>query len=288
MKDMTIREALKWASSFLQERNLEQPVAEWLLRHYYQVNRAKLLMMLDDHMNPELADRLKKDLERHAKGEPVQHIIGYEEFYGRRFIVNRHVLIPRPETEELVVAITELKKKLFQNEKIKLVDIGTGSGAISITLALEDETIAVQAVDISAEALEVAKQNAKELQANVSFSQGDLLTPLLEKGMKVEAVVSNPPYIPLSDQPSLAVHVREHEPHLALFGGEDGLDLYRRFMEQLPGVLQEKGFVAFEVGVGQAEVVRAMLAATFAHATTNILVDINGKERIVLAYGDMR
>jgi release factor glutamine methyltransferase len=288
MKDMTIREALKWASSFLQEWNLEQPVAEWLLRHYYQVNRAKLLMMLDDHMNPELADRLKKDLERHAKGEPVQHIIGYEEFYGRRFIVNRHVLIPRPETEELVVAITELKKKLFQNEKIKLVDIGTGSGAISITLALEDETIAVQAVDISAEALEVAKQNAKELQANVSFSQGDLLTPLLEKGMKVEAVVSNPPYIPLSDQPSLAVHVREHEPHLALFGGEDGLDLYRRFMEQLPGVLQEKGFVAFEVGVGQAEVVRAMLAATFAHATTNILVDINGKERIVLAYGDMR
>ncbi|MFC0471697.1 peptide chain release factor N(5)-glutamine methyltransferase [Halalkalibacter kiskunsagensis] len=285
---MTIREALTWASSFLKERNLEQPVAEWLLRHYYQANRAKLLMILDDPMEADLVTRFKQELDRHAQGEPVQHIIGYEEFYGRRFIVNEHVLIPRPETEELVVAVTELKQKLFQKEKIKLVDIGTGSGAISITLALEDDSIDVQAVDISTEALEVAKRNANELTANVTFIHGDLLTPLLEAGVKVEAVVSNPPYIPLSDAQNLAVHVREHEPHLALFGGEDGLDLYRRFMEKLPGVMKEKGFVAFEVGVGQAEVVREMLASAFPQATTEIKVDINGKERMVFAYGNMR
>ncbi|MCL7747910.1 peptide chain release factor N(5)-glutamine methyltransferase [Halalkalibacter alkaliphilus] len=285
---MTIREALRWASSFLEERGLEPPVGEWLLRHYYQVNRAKLLMILDDKIEPELFMRLQQDIKRHAEGSPVQHIIGYEEFYGRRFIVNEHVLIPRPETEELIVAVTELKQKLFQQEKISLIDVGAGSGAISVTLALEeDETLDVLAIDISEEALKVAKKNAEELGAKVRFKNGDLLKPIIEEGLQVEVIVSNPPYIPLSDAPSLAVHVREHEPHLALFGGEDGLDLYRRFMEELPEVLKEKGIVGFEVGVGQAQIVKEMLQTTFPYATTEIKVDINGKERMVFAYGNM-
>jgi release factor glutamine methyltransferase len=287
MKEMAIREALRWASSFLEERGLEPPVAEWLLRHYYQVNRAKLLMILDDKIEPGLFKRLQQDIKRHAEGTPVQHIIGYEEFYGRRFIVNEHVLIPRPETEELVVAVTELKQKLFRQEKISLIDVGAGSGAISVTLALEDETLDVQAIDISEEALKVAKKNADELGAKVRFKNGDLLKPIIEEGIRVEAIVSNPPYIPLSDAPSLAVHVREHEPHLALFGGEDGFDLYRRFMEELPEVLKDKGIVGFEVGVGQAQVVKEMLQTAFPYATTEIKIDINGKERMVFAYGNM-
>ncbi|WP_332628628.1 peptide chain release factor N(5)-glutamine methyltransferase [Halalkalibacter flavus] len=284
---MAIGEALRWASSFLEERGLEPPVAEWLLRHYYQINRAKLLMILDDKIEPGLFKRLQQDIKRHAEGTPVQHIIGYEEFYGRRFIVNEHVLIPRPETEELVVAVTELKQKLFRQEKISLIDVGAGSGAISVTLALEDETLDVQAIDISEEALKVAKKNADELGAKVRFKNGDLLKPIIEEGIRVEAIVSNPPYIPLSDAPSLAVHVREHEPHLALFGGEDGLDLYRRFMGELPEVLKDKGIVGFEVGVGQAQVVKEMLQTAFPYATTEIKVDINGKERMVFAYGNM-
>ncbi len=287
MKEMAIGEALRWASSFLEERGLEPPVAEWLLRHYYQINRAKLLMILDDKIEPGLFKRLQQDIKRHAEGTPVQHIIGYEEFYGRRFIVNEHVLIPRPETEELVVAVTELKQKLFRQEKISLIDVGAGSGAISVTLALEDETLDVQAIDISEEALKVAKKNADELGAKVRFKNGDLLKPIIEEGIRVEAIVSNPPYIPLSDAPSLAVHVREHEPHLALFGGEDGLDLYRRFMGELPEVLKDKGIVGFEVGVGQAQVVKEMLQTAFPYATTEIKVDINGKERMVFAYGNM-
>ncbi|MDT8860451.1 peptide chain release factor N(5)-glutamine methyltransferase [Alkalihalobacillus sp. MEB130] len=284
---MTIREALRWASSFLEERELEAPVAEWLLRHYYQVNRAKLFMILDDTIEPEVYERLKQDVERHAGGSPVQHIIGYEEFFGRRFSVNEHVLIPRPETEELVVAVQERKRELFQQEKVQVVDVGTGSGAISVTLALEDETLNVQAIDISEEALQVAKRNAEKLSAKVHFMHGDLLAPIIEVGARVEVVVSNPPYIPLTDAPSLAVHVRDHEPHLALFGGEDGLDLYRRFMEQLPLVLKDKGIVGFEVGVGQAAVIKEMLQTTFPQATTEIKRDINGKERMVFAYGNM-
>jgi release factor glutamine methyltransferase len=287
MKQTTIQEALHWASSFLAERELESPVAEWLMRHYLQVNRAQLLMSLHDPLEEPIFSQLQADLKRHATGVPVQHIIGYEEFFGRRFSVNEHVLIPRPETEELIVAVLELKKKLFQSEEIKLIDVGAGSGAISITLALEDPTLNVQAVDISKNALTVAEKNAEQLGANVTFQYGDLLQPLIEKNEKVEMVVSNPPYIPLTDAESLAVQVRDHEPHLALFGGEDGLDLYRRFMEELPLVLKEKGIVAFEVGVGQAEVVQAMLANIFPSAQTEIKKDINGKERMVFAYGNM-
>ncbi|WP_035662216.1 peptide chain release factor N(5)-glutamine methyltransferase [Halalkalibacter akibai] len=285
---MTIQEALRWASSFLSERDLELPVGEWLVRHYLQINRSELLMKLRDPIEDELVLRLKEDLLRHAEGVPVQHIIGYEEFFGRRFLVNENVLIPRPETEELIVAVNKLKKLLFQDEEIELVDVGSGSGAICITLQLEDPTMRVRAIDISGEALEVAKENAKRLKAAVGFYNGDLLLPLIEEQVKVDIVVSNPPYIPLTDSESLAVHVREHEPHLALFGGEDGLDLYRRFMEELPLVMKEKGIVAFEVGVGQAETVRDMLAKTFPKAETEIKIDINGKERMVFAYGKMK
>ena len=288
MNPITIQEALRWASSFLAERELEQPVAEWLVRHYLQVNRTELLMRLHDLFEDRYFEQLKIDLDRYASGVPVQHIIGYEEFFGRRFQVNEHVLIPRPETEELVVAVLDFKKHLFENEPVQLVDVGAGSGAISVTLALEDPSFHVQAIDISEEALTVARNNAQSLDAEVSFSQGDLLEPLLAAKTKVDIIVSNPPYIPLSDAASLAIHVREHEPHLALFGGEDGLDLYRRFMTELPLCINEKGIVAFEVGVGQAEVVREMLAATFPLAVTEVKHDINGKERMVFAYGDMR
>lgn len=283
----TIHEALRWASSFLTERELEQPVAEWLLRHYFQIERSKLLMMLHDPIAPELVSRLQQDLEHHAKGVPVQHLIGYEEFYGRRFNVNSDVLIPRPETEELVLAVGQLKRRLFGSERVSLVDVGTGSGAISVTLALEDNTLDVVATDISTQALTVAKGNADKLAATVSFLQGDLLQPLIEQGKTVEIVVSNPPYIPLADASELAVHVKDHEPHLALFGGEDGLVFYRRLIEQLPYVLKEKAIVAFEVGVGQAQVVSGLLARAFPAAETKVLLDISGKERLVFAYGDM-
>ncbi|NEU30418.1 peptide chain release factor N(5)-glutamine methyltransferase [bacterium LRH843] len=283
MNITSIREALQWASSFLIERNLEQPVAEWLLRHYYQVDRHGLFMILDESISAEYVSRLKQDLTHHANGTPVQHLIGYEEFYGRRFKVNEDVLIPRPETEELVLSVSKKIQQLFANEERTIVDVGTGSGAIAITLALEGESN-VNAVDLSERALAVAKENARNLGANVTFMQGDLLQPFIDLGKKIDVVVSNPPYIPLADADQLAVQVRDHEPHLALFGGEDGLDLYRRFMLQLPLVLKEKAIVAFEVGIYQAQVVKELLEQTLPTFRTEVLLDINGKERIVMAY----
>ncbi len=286
MDIQTIREAWRWASSFLNERGLEQPVAQILLCHYFQVNRTGLLMKMDEPIKSTLVQRLNEDLQRYAKGKPVQHIIGYEYFYGRRFCVNEHVLIPRPETEELVVAVSNLKRTLFGGKAVKIVDIGTGSGAIAITMALEEEGDVI-ATDLSEHALAVAKKNATALSADVNFLHGDLLQPLIEREEKIDIIISNPPYIPLTEAGQLAIHVREHEPHLALFGGSDGLDLYRRFMEELPLVVAETGIIAFEVGVGQAQQVERMLAATFPKAQTKIVTDINGKERIVTAYGNM-
>lgn len=283
----TIHEALRWASSFLEERKLEAPIAEWLLRHYLQVNRTQLLMKMHDPVAPEIVNKLKQDVQLCAAGVPVQHIIGYEEFYGRRFTVNEHVLIPRPETEELIVAVSKLKHRVFGSEKVLLIDIGTGSGAIAVTLDRE-ESLQVLASDLSPEALKVAKGNAKMHGADIAFYEGDLLRPFIERKITAQIIVSNPPYIPLANESELAVHVREHEPRLALYGGSDGLDLYRRFMTELPKVVDAKAIVAFEVGVGQAELVKAMLKETFPLADTEIITDINGKERIVLAYGQMK
>lgn len=288
MKTMTLHEALRWASSFLDQRSLEQPVAEWLLRHYLQIDRAQLLMRLHDPVTDELVKRLKQDLTRHAEGIPVQHLIGYEEFYGRKFTVNSDVLIPRPETEELVQTVLGLKASLFGDRRVTAADIGTGSGAIAVTLALEEPALELYAVDISETALTVAKKNAAELGAAVSFLHGDLLEPLLERELRMDIVVSNPPYIPLTDEGELAVHVKDHEPHLALFGGDDGLVLYRRMVGQLPAAVKDEAIIAFEVGVGQAEAVREMLQHAFPRAETEIRRDINGKERIVLAYGQVR
>ncbi|MCK0470029.1 peptide chain release factor N(5)-glutamine methyltransferase [Halalkalibacter sp. APA_J-10(15)] len=283
----TIQEALQWASSFLAERKLEQPVGELLLRHYLQVNRTHFLMMLQEPLSKAVWNQLSSDLEQHAQGVPVQHLIGYEIFYGRRFKVNGDVLIPRPETEELVEVVSERAQKLFQERTIQVVDVGTGSGAIAITLALENAQMNIEAIDISPQAIMVAKENARSLEADVTFMNGDLLSPYVLSKRKVDVVVSNPPYIPVRDEGKLAVHVKGHEPHLALFGGEDGLDVYRTFMTELPQVIEETGLVAFEVGIGQAQTVCEMLSTVFPHAVTEIKRDINGKERIVIAYGTM-
>ena len=174
-------------------------------------------------------------------------MIGHEMFYGRSFFVNEEVLIPRPETEELIVGVLERIERHFGDEKIHVADIGTGSGAISITLALENKNLHVYTVDIAQESIEVAKENAKTLGAEVTFYHGDLLSPFYETGQKLDVVVSNPPYIPEEDWRGLSPVVKEHEPKRALVGGEDGLDFYRRFMEELPNVLQKKAIVAFEI-----------------------------------------
>jgi len=183
MTNVKIFEALNWASSFLKEHNREEFAGELLLRYYSGLSRTSMLMKMRDELDGEVWTEFQAAVKRHSDGEPIQYIIGSEEFYGRRFLVNEHVLIPRPETEELVQGTLQRLDRLFsESDQIDLVDVGTGSGAISVTLKLEKPELKVTAVDLSKDALEVARKNASELGAEIEFLHGDLLQPLISQG----------------------------------------------------------------------------------------------------------
>ncbi|MFZ0444206.1 MAG: peptide chain release factor N(5)-glutamine methyltransferase, partial [Bacillus sp. (in: firmicutes)] len=213
-----IYEALKWASSFLRESDRDENAGELLLRYYTGMDRSKLLANLREELAPQVESAFKEAVFLHVEGRPIQYIMGFEEFYGRTFKVNEHVLIPRPETEELVLGALERMNRLFgEDEKLAVADIGTGSGAIAISLKLERPSLQVTATDISIDALNLARSNAKELSASIEFVVGDTLLPFMNQGEKFDVVISNPPYIPLSDQQEMSIVVTGHEPHQALF-----------------------------------------------------------------------
>ncbi|MFD9626140.1 peptide chain release factor N(5)-glutamine methyltransferase [Peribacillus muralis] len=281
---LKVFEALKWASSFLKENDRDANAGEILLQHFLNQTRSMLLANLHDELSEADFGRFKAAVELHAEGTPIQYIIGSEEFYGRTFYVNEEVLIPRPETEELIYYTLRKLPAIFKkDQKLRLADIGTGSGAIAITMKLEETNLLVSATDIAEPSLEVARGNAKGLGAEVQFRQGDLLLPFIEQNEKVDILLSNPPYIPIDDQKSMSVVVTGHEPPRALFAGSDGLDFYRRFMEQLPQVMNVPGLIGFEVGTGQGRAVADMLLRTFPDARVSVENDINGKDRMVFA-----
>lgn len=196
-------------------------------------------------------------VERRCAGEPIQYIIGETEFYGLPFRVTRDVLIPRPETEHLVEKIIELAR-LFP--KPRIVDVGTGSGAIAVALAHEWPSAAITAIDISSSALELARWNAERagFADRIRFLQGDLLAPVA--GEKFEMIVSNPPYVPTTERATLSVEVRDYEPALALFAGDDGLEVYRRLIPASFAALVPGGFVLLEIGFGQSPAIAELLA----------------------------
>ncbi len=285
-RPLLIGEALAWASSFMHEHNRDENAGELLLLHYLDVSRAQLLAQLRDELSTTVFAQFKTAVEQHAiHGVPIQHMIGSECFYGRDFLVNKHVLIPRPETEELIYHAGILLKQLFPR-KLDLIaaDIGTGSGILAITLQLELAAHHVYAVDISNEALQTAKENALKLGATqVDFLQGNLLDPLIARGVRVDVLLSNPPYIRTGDRDTLQDVVIDYEPELALFGGEDGLDFYREMTAKLPLVLADGAIVGFEIGADQGEAVSTLLHTRFPESDVRIVQDINGKDRMVFA-----
>jgi len=277
-----IIEALNWASSFL---GTETNAPELLLAHLLSVDRTHLLLKLREDCPQDVMEQFQSLILRHKKGVPVQYLIGEERFYGRSFLVNEAVLIPRPETEELVAKVVEkINKRFCKEERITACDIGTGSGCIAITLALEIPNLSMTAIDISGKALSVARENAKRLGAHhVEFVHGNLLAPAIEKKQRYHIVVSNPPYIETEMIEKLDIGVRDYEPRLALDGGKDGLDFYRAIIEALPKVLKPQAIVGFEVGFGQSDDVMMLLRQQFPDAQIEKTYDINRKDRIVTA-----
>ncbi|GGE05368.1 release factor glutamine methyltransferase [Marinithermofilum abyssi] len=280
---VTIGEAYRWASSFLQRFRGEDAAfeAELLLRSVLGWDRTRLFTRMDEPIPAPALQQLNEWLELRKKDVPLQYILGEQEFYGRPFHVNQGVLIPRPETEILVETFLELGDSL-KKEGLDAVDAGTGSGAIAVTVALERPHWHVHAVDRSPDALKTARKNAERLGAvRLTWHQGEWLAPLMQQGIQVDGLISNPPYIPSGVISTLDKQVREYEPRLALDGGEDGLHPYRILLTQLPQVLRTPGLVAFEVGEGQSRDVENMMRSLPAKVETFIRRDLAGIERVV-------
>lgn len=280
---MILRELIRQSEAMLDEKDKDCNVAKVLFYHLAHKEPHQLYLMMDEEVDEELLKQFQDGMQRYMNGEPIQYINGKENFFSRDFIVNENVLIPRYETEELVENILYKIDDYFDDySSIDLCDVGTGSGAIAITLALEEPKLNVVATDISEEALEVAKANTSELDAQVTFYQGDMLEPLIERQQKFDIFVSNPPYIP-QDQEIESV-VKDNEPHVALFGGNDGLYFYRKIFKDVRHVLKDRALLAFEMGFDQRELMSQAVEQYFPGIPYEIIKDINGKDRMLFIY----
>jgi release factor glutamine methyltransferase len=258
--------------------------AETLLLHVLRrenpaTNHAWLIAHQDECLSSEAAARLRALVKRRRAGEPIQYITGETEFCGLPFHVNRNVLIPRLETEHPVEKAIALAAGLVRP---RILDVGTGSGAIAIALAANLPAARIIATDISAPALDVARRNAERhrVAGRVQFLEGDLLAPVA--GQQFDLIVSNPPYVPETDRDSLSVEVRDFEPAQALFAGGDGLAIYRRLLPAAFDALVHGGFVLLEIGYGQQTTVSVLLAeAGFKDA--EFTPDLQGIPRVVSA-----
>jgi release factor glutamine methyltransferase len=251
--------------------------ADVLLMHTLKKSRAWLMAHGDELLSDELFLSYTELLERRRRGEPIQYITGETEFYGLPFRVTPEVLIPRPETEHLVEKVIELAARF---EQPRIVDVGTGSGAIAVALAHEWLSAVITAIDLSSSALAIARENAKRNEVDLRFLDGDLLAPVA--GECFEIVVSNPPYVPSGDRATLSVEVREYEPALALFAGDDGLDVYCRLIPAAFGALVPGGYVALEIGYGQSKAITELLAKA-GFEQIEFVPDLQGIPRVASA-----
>ena len=283
----TVKQLIKQAESRLDDNNKDVNVAKVLFYHLANKEPHELYLMYDEEVDKDLEKQFLMGMEEYYNGRPIQYIKGMETFFGRDFKVNEDGLIPRYETEELVENILYRIDDYFPGYKnITLCDVGTGSGAIAISLALEEPKLKVYATDISDLALTVARENADNLKANVEFLAGDMLQPLIEKNLKVDIFVSNPPYIPQEQE--IEAVVKDNEPHVALFGGNDGLYFYRKIFEGVKALLNERALLAFEMGFDQRELMEEAVHKYFPNDPYEIIKDINGKDRMLFIYRNLK
>lgn len=275
----SVAEALKTATTRLKEHGIENARldAEILLAHILKWRRLNLYVDSDKILPLEAVLKFNDLINRRLEGVPVAYLTGSKEFMGLSFAVNQNVLIPRPDTEILTEIVGEYLRGM--GEEVTFADLGIGSGAICISILKFVKTSRAVAVDISAEALEVAKFNAEKFYVDdrLELLQGDLFAPL--QGKIFNAIVSNPPYIPTCELENLQIEVLK-EPHTALDGGKDGLDFYRRIISDAPRFLVTGGLLAVEIGINQASAVKKLFEqAKF--KDVEIIKDLSGIERVV-------
>jgi release factor glutamine methyltransferase len=251
-------EVLRGTERYLADRGVENPRlnAEHLLAHVLGLKRMELYLQFDRPLTESERAPLRDLVKRRGTREPLQHVLGTAEFHGRTFTCDKRALVPRPETEQLVELALEIAK---DKPTATILDIGTGSGVIALTIALELPSATLHATDLSPDALDLAAENAARhaLTARILFHQADLLPP---DGTRFDLIIANLPYIPAGEIASLSPEVR-HDPASALDGGADGLDLIRRLIDTAPGRLDPGGALLLEIGSGQADAVNTLLSA---------------------------
>ncbi|CAC97912.1 TPA: peptide chain release factor N(5)-glutamine methyltransferase [Listeria innocua] len=273
-----INQLLKNAEAILLEKGLDQNAAEILLETRMGLTRSELWMEMSRELEPNHEKQFQEDFARYLAGEPVQYILKTAPFYGYDFLVTEDVLIPRPETEELVATAEAFLK---QHPLRSLLDVCTGSGIIAIALKKAFPDMTVTASDISAAALAIAKKNSLLLNADVRFVETDLLESFKQNNERFDMIVANPPYISEAEKAEMSDYVLKNEPSIALFAENDGLAIYERFVDNLKYVLNPSFWVGVEIGYTQGERVKQLFEKSYPHATVLIHKDINSKDRYV-------
>ena len=268
---MTVDELLVYGKA-----RIHKDHAKLLLANILNKNPLELLLFLDEQVDLEKATLYKKEVEAIKNNKPLQYVIGKVNFYGSEFIVNEKVLIPRFETEELVENTITKINEMFDNKNIKILDIGCGSGVIGLTLKKFFPESNVTLVDISKEALEVAKENAKRLNLEVNFIESDVFQNVYDI---YDVIISNPPYI--MDDEEIEDIVKENEPHIALYAGKDGLDCYKKIMQDIKRHINNKYLISFEIGRYQAPSIISMANYFLSKPIVEVKKDLQERDRMI-------
>lgn len=284
---MTLAEAIYKAAQKFSEHGISNPRldAEVLLSHVLKKDRAWLITHISDPLDNGTVKLFESVIDRRTRREPLQYITGMQEFWGLEFIVTSDVLIPRPETELLVE--TALKIMQSASRQATIIDLCTGSGCVAVSMAKEIGNARIFATDKSNRALAVARENARrhDVSDRIRFLEGDLYEPLEELDIRGQAdiITANPPYIRSGDLPMLQPEVRDYEPKIALIAGPEGIEIQQRVLATSPEFLKKHGALIMEMGMGQAEELKRMVAETGAYSTQEILKDLAGIDRVIVA-----
>lgn len=273
----TYVEVLSGASSFLEAAGKEGYAIEYLFLARKKWDKTQWLIHMREEISPEDEEQFKQDVAHLMKNIPPQYLLGYEYFFDHRFKVTTDTLIPRPETEELVALCLSMNGDFPK----KVVDIGTGSGAIAISLKMKRQNWQVTAVDISEAALRVAKENAKNLAAKIQFKYSDVLSAITEKQ---DIIISNPPYISKAEWDLMDESVRTYEPKTALFAENDGLAIYQKIAVESRRLLNPHGMIFLEIGFQQGSAVQEIFQKIFPEKKVTVHQDMSGNDRMVVVY----
>ena len=266
---------------FFAKQHIHSDHAKILLAELLNKNPLELLTCLEENVPEDKIETYKKEVLALEEGKPLQYVIGNVNFYGNKFYINENVLIPRFETEELVEHTQEYIKKFF-TEPVDIIDLGCGSGVIGLTLEQKVSTNSVDLIDISEKALEVAKINKENLNSKANLIQSDMFENITKK---YDVIISNPPYIKTTEE--IEDIVLNNEPHLALFAGKDGLDCYKKIINNLSNHMKDRCLVAFEIGMTQAQDITNLAKEVLGNIKVEVKKDLSGKDRMLFIFKNL-